>query len=190
MTCELNPHYGIEQEGRDFWFSRNGQEVGFWTGNSVMFPPRLPPIRSPRALPDHVESRDRKGIAQFQRVGACPCRKSRATFSGHALAILSHASLLKYFLFRESLNGRGADFLVNVCDDCGRLKRVARKLLKEKCPHDKPHYGIEQAGRDFWFSRNGQGVGFWDRGLGDVDVAAKIYGESTAYAGDDGKLLS
>src|SRR5450631_631792 len=37
------------------------------------------------ALPDHVESRDRKGIAQIQRVGACPCRKSRATFSGHAL---------------------------------------------------------------------------------------------------------
>jgi hypothetical protein len=39
-----------------------------------------------RALPDHVESRDRKGIAQFQRVGACLYRKSRATFSGHALA--------------------------------------------------------------------------------------------------------
>ena len=38
-----------------------------------------------RTLPDHVESRDRKGIAQIQRVGACPYRKSRATFSGHAL---------------------------------------------------------------------------------------------------------
>ncbi len=42
-----------------------------------------------RALPDHVESRDRKGIAQFQRRGACPYRKSRATFSGHAQAAVS-----------------------------------------------------------------------------------------------------
>ena len=28
-------------------------------------------------------------------------------------------------------------------------------------------YGLEAAGRDFWFTRNGHGVGFWDRGLGD-----------------------
>jgi hypothetical protein len=39
-----------------------------------------------RALPDHVESRDRIGIAQNQRVGACPNRTSRATFSGHGLS--------------------------------------------------------------------------------------------------------
>ena len=43
-----------------------------------------PPARSlreqSRALALHVESRDRKGIAQIQRVGACQNRKSRATF--------------------------------------------------------------------------------------------------------------
>ncbi len=38
-----------------------------------------------RALPDQMESFDRKGIAQIQRVGACSDRKSRATFSKHAL---------------------------------------------------------------------------------------------------------
>src|SRR5450631_1946443 len=49
-----------------------------------------------RALPDNVESRDRKGIARIQGVGACPCRKSRATFSGHALVLpLRVASTLK-----------------------------------------------------------------------------------------------
>jgi len=42
-------------------------------------------VKLTRALPDHVESRERKGIAQLQRVGACPDGKSRATFSGHAL---------------------------------------------------------------------------------------------------------
>src|SRR5208337_4575991 len=38
-----------------------------------------------RALPDQRDSSDRKGNAQSQRVGACPDRKSRATFSEHAL---------------------------------------------------------------------------------------------------------
>lgn len=29
-------------------------------------------------------------------------------------------------------------------------------------------YDLEAAGRDLWFSRNGHGVGFWDRGLGEI----------------------
>lgn len=32
-------------------------------------------------------------------------------------------------------------------------------------------YDLEQAGRDLWFTRNGHGVGFWDRGLGDIGDA-------------------
>ena len=38
-----------------------------------------------RALPTHVEPCERKGIAQIQSVGACWNRRSRATFSRHAL---------------------------------------------------------------------------------------------------------
>jgi len=38
-----------------------------------------------RAIPDQKGSPDRKGNAQSQRVGACRNRKSRATFSEHAL---------------------------------------------------------------------------------------------------------
>lgn len=37
------------------------------------------------ALQDLAETIDRKGSAQIQRFGACQYRKSRATFSGHAL---------------------------------------------------------------------------------------------------------
>ncbi len=29
-----------------------------------------------------------------------------------------------------------------------------------------PDYTYEQAGHDFWLTRNGHGAGFWDRGLG------------------------
>jgi hypothetical protein len=55
-----------------------------------------------------------------------------------------------------------------------------------------PTYDEERAGLDFWLTRNGHGVGFWDRGLGSIgDVltrAAKVYGECHGYVGDDGKV--
>jgi hypothetical protein len=48
----------------------------------------------------------------------------------------------------------------------------------------------EQHGHDFWLTRNGHGVGFWDRGYGAVgdrlSKAAERYGEVWPYVGDDG----
>lgn len=50
----------------------------------------------------------------------------------------------------------------------------------------------EQAGHDFWLTRNGHGCGFWEDEWGDVkdqlDAAAKQFGECYLYVGDDGKL--
>lgn len=50
----------------------------------------------------------------------------------------------------------------------------------------------ERAGTDFWFTRNGHGAGFWDRGLGKVGdyltAQSKPFGEITLYKGDDNKL--
>lgn len=47
-------------------------------------------------------------------------------------------------------------------------------------------------GFDFWLSRNGHGAGYFDRGygaLGDkLQNAAKVYGTSDIYVGDDRKL--
>ena len=52
--------------------------------------------------------------------------------------------------------------------------------------------GSERAGLDFWLTRCGHGVGFWDRGLdalGDrLTAAAKVYGNVDLYAGDDGLI--
>lgn len=52
-----------------------------------------------------------------------------------------------------------------------------------------PHYDAAQAGRDLWFTANGHGVGFWDRGLGEVGdkltEAAQTLGEIYVYLGDD-----
>lgn len=49
-------------------------------------------------------------------------------------------------------------------------------------------------GHDFWLTRNGHGAGFWDRGYGEAGdrlaAAAKVYGESDLYRGDDGKVYA
>jgi hypothetical protein len=53
----------------------------------------------------------------------------------------------------------------------------------------KTYRPIDSMAHDFWFSRNGHGVGFWDRGMGklgdDLHNAAKSFGEHYLYAGDD-----
>jgi hypothetical protein len=57
---------------------------------------------------------------------------------------------------------------------------------------DARYSGWEQAGGDFWLTRNGHGVGFWDRGLGELGdrltAASKPHGSSDLYIGDDGKV--
>lgn len=52
-------------------------------------------------------------------------------------------------------------------------------------------YTEDMAGRDYWFTRNGHGVGFWDRGLGSVGkmlTTVSEYSEVSLYRGDDGLL--
>jgi len=47
----------------------------------------------------------------------------------------------------------------------------------------------DYAGHDFWLTRNGHGVGYWDRGLGQLGerltAASKAYGGKDLYLGDD-----
>jgi hypothetical protein len=51
-----------------------------------------------------------------------------------------------------------------------------------------------QTGHDFWLTRNGHGVGFWDRGLGEVwetlSTASEHYGNFDLYVGDDGRIYA
>jgi hypothetical protein len=67
-------------------------------------------------------------------------------------------------------------------------------LLDRAYETSKDGYGYDEmcAGRDFWYTRNGHGVGFWDRGLGEIGDAlsdqASQFGASDMYRGDDGKI--
>lgn len=53
--------------------------------------------------------------------------------------------------------------------------------------------GTTQAGRDFWYTRNGHGCGFWDGDWPEpyattLDDAAKAFREASVYLGDDGRV--
>lgn len=80
--------------------------------------------------------------------------------------------------------------LAKIISDCARFQVRAFAPLASSCRING--YDSTLAGHDFWFTRNGHGVGFWDRGLGSLGEAltkiSKKYGESDLYLGDDGKI--
>lgn len=81
--------------------------------------------------------------------------------------------------------------LASITEDCAAFQsdEQTAALLSQAFEGD---YNTANAGHDFWLTRNGHGAGFWDRGLGKVGAlltgAAKVYGSSDLYFGDDGKL--
>jgi hypothetical protein len=81
------------------------------------------------------------------------------------------------------------DALQSIIRDCQTFQTEAAELLKQAYNRG---YSPEQAGRDFWFTRNRHGVGFLDRdalkegGLGHkLSAIARTYGESNAWFGND-----
>jgi hypothetical protein len=85
------------------------------------------------------------------------------------------------------------DTMAQAIAECARFQTVNAALLEEAYSRD---YDATQAGRDFWFTRNGCGVGFWDReplaahGLNDrlSDACTKQFSQRDTYRGDDGKV--
>jgi hypothetical protein len=77
--------------------------------------------------------------------------------------------------------------LTKMRDDCTSFWATIEPLIGDAT--------ADQAGHDFWFSRNRHGVGFWDRGDmypdGDkLHELAIAYGEVDLYIGDDGLVYS
>lgn len=84
--------------------------------------------------------------------------------------------------------------LADIVAECDRFQKENADTLAAAYAHPKG-YTEEQAGRDFWFTRNGHGVGFWDRDLGDIgDTLSKRCGwrtsfpERALYLGDDSRV--
>ena len=73
--------------------------------------------------------------------------------------------------------------LASILTDCAAFQSKAAALLQAAYDGESVDYDATQAGRDFWFTRNGHGVGFWDRGLGQVgDDLSELCGWRTPFA--------
>ncbi len=74
-----------------------------------------------------------------------------------------------------------------MADDCAQFQALAEKDLSEYYENGQTP---ENAGHDFWLTRNGHGAGFWDRGLGvlgdRLSKHAKSFGPADLVLGDDG----
>ena len=81
--------------------------------------------------------------------------------------------------------------LVAIVLDCAAWQAANATLLDHAYHRD---YSAEQAGRDYWLTRNGHGAGFWDRDelmkyeLGDKLSAACRGSNVDVYRGDDGQI--
>lgn len=76
--------------------------------------------------------------------------------------------------------------------DCERFQRSCKALLTkaygmdEKTFRGPRSYTPRRAGNDLWYTRNGHGTGFWDRGLGKVgDVLSEACGYGTPFQAED-----
>lgn len=72
--------------------------------------------------------------------------------------------------------------------DCTNFFDKAWSLLYK----DEYNFELDQAGHDFYLTRNGHGVGFWDRGLDELGdkltVIAKSFGQDEYYLSDDNEI--
>ena len=90
--------------------------------------------------------------------------------------------------------------LESIKADCERFQTENAILLEEfydKLPLGRDRSGEwspqEQAGHDFWLSRNGHGAGFFDRDVTRelreaLQEKARQAGEVNLYVGDDGQI--
>lgn len=54
-----------------------------------------------------------------------------------------------------------------IAADCKAFQEANAELLRQACERDG--YDEERAAHDFWYTRQGHGVGYWDRGQLDAD---------------------
>lgn len=82
--------------------------------------------------------------------------------------------------------------LARIIADCAAWQQTNADLLAQA--YERGGYDPASAGRDYWFTRNSHGVGFWDRepleadGLGDKLSNACRYSSVDLYRGDDERL--
>lgn len=103
-------------------------------------------------------------------------------------------------LDRASFAELAPEALATIARECIEWQNKNYGALRLACLQDG--YDMQQAGVDFWLTRNGHGAGFWDReelqavklgrhndkGLGDVLSERCRHSDRSIYRGDDGLI--
>jgi hypothetical protein len=92
-----------------------------------------------------------------------------------------------------SFDDMATETLADIVEGCRAFQETNADLLDAAYSTKTSHreYTAASAGHDYWLTRNGHGVGFWDRGLGEVgDKLSEACGrrEMYVYRGDDEKI--
>lgn len=95
----------------------------------------------------------------------------------------------------DESGGEPLDKNYSVDDFSPTAMEIAKKdcaAFQEANAADLADIDCEQAGRDFWLTRNRHGAGFWDRGLGEIGErltkAAHVYGSVDLWVAQDGLI--
>ncbi len=85
--------------------------------------------------------------------------------------------------------------LATMIADCAKFREGSAWLRAVNAAKYYEFPGETEAGRDFWFTRNGHGCGFWDGDWPEpyataLTDAAKAFPERDLYVGDDGKVYA
>jgi len=84
--------------------------------------------------------------------------------------------------------------LARIISDCAAFRRGEQWQQWLDHAADADIYAEDEtAGRDFWYTRNGHGCGFWDGDWPEpyatqLTDAARAFGNVDAYLGDDGRV--
>jgi len=81
--------------------------------------------------------------------------------------------------------------LATILVDCALFQNKSVDYLEKAC--ELAGKSEESLGMDFWYTRNGHGVGFWEKGRwpkygARLDRLAKEFGECCVVRGDDGQV--
>jgi len=95
--------------------------------------------------------------------------------------------------FAEGFADLAPETLARIIADCAKFQEGSAWLRAVNAAKGYDFPGEADAGRDFWFTRNGHGCGFWDGDWPEPHAtaltdAARAFGEVDAYLGDDGKV--
>lgn len=100
----------------------------------------------------------------------------------------SHDDTCESFYDNHMMSDLAVETINKAKEDCSSFLEKAKDILSQ-IPET---YSINNAGHDFWLTRNHHGAGYWDRSFGDLGKEltkiAEKFGECDLYKGDDGAL--